>query len=291
MIAVGSQSFKILNPIGEGGQFQVYKASLEGQVYALAQEQLTTPTKKLQAEEFGRVVKALGKPPNIISIFFDHIDNDYHRFVMEYFPAGDLHTVLFDQGEVSRLAPHQLNGIQRQLLLGLRELHQKKIIHRDIKTNNVLVESWRSGRGKHYRVVIADLGYACFDDSNSLRFPYGSFGYNAPEVLQRRVDTLSGKAIDTLPPLTSKVDIFAMGVLIYQIRAVLPLPWWNPQFCQNSNDELLDPTKFKGFIERIIKNHQEMELSWLKEMLDPDPSTRSTIEQTFIAFEKAHTTR
>jgi len=101
----------------------------------------------------------------------------------------------------------------QQLIAGLREIHSKHLIHRDIKPENLLI------CGKGY-LKIADFGLACrsprwpvtpVSSSSSTRYTSlkntrcGSHGYLAPEMI-------SGAA-----PISEKVDIFAAGIVLFQM--------------------------------------------------------------------------
>lgn len=140
----------------------------------------------------------------------------------------------------------------RQITSGLRHLHGLKLIHRDIKPQNILVSSAKrhgTGKDRGHRMLISDFGLCKkleFDQTSFLPTAHGAagagtVGWRAPEILRGEVklddalneDTMSsrgsvgarsgsmggtssGSAIGDKPTrLTKLVDIFALGCLFY----------------------------------------------------------------------------
>ncbi|KAM0790703.1 hypothetical protein ACM66B_004560 [Microbotryomycetes sp. NB124-2] len=130
----------------------------------------------------------------------------------------------------------------KQIASGIRHLHNLKIVHRDIKPQNILVST--STRGKGVRMLISDFGLCKkldVDESSfqqTLNHAAGSFGYRAPEVFRGQVDpndainsngstsqlsvtnssTGSGNAlVDPSLRLTRSIDIFSLGCIFYYV--------------------------------------------------------------------------
>jgi serine/threonine protein kinase len=90
------------------------------------------------------------------------------------------------------------------LLIGMKYLHSKNIIHRDLKPGNLLIDS-------NYRLRICDFGTAVFEDCGTTT-AIGTIAYISPETFR------------DAPP-TKKVDVFAFGLIIYEIltgKSVFP---------------------------------------------------------------------
>ena len=142
----------------------------------------------------------------------------------------------------------------KQIASGLRHLHGLRLIHRDIKPQNILISSSSSSKGPPYRMLISDFGLCKkldipSDQSRFVSTTYGSIakgtaGWMAPEMLQcihhelelpaTSADTTmsspslgttnnngfsseSGTSTTTCPCEAESVDIFALGCLFYYI--------------------------------------------------------------------------
>lgn len=96
----------------------------------------------------------------------------------------------------------QARVIMEQLLLALDFFQQKKILHRDIKLENILVNEIDSD---NYEIKIADFGLSIFTLENQLVYERcGSPGYVAPEILSRK-------------GYSYKADMFGVGVILYNL--------------------------------------------------------------------------
>jgi len=97
----------------------------------------------------------------------------------------------------------------RDICLGLQALHSKKIIHLDIKPENVLISNSK-------KFKLADLGLARLVTKLDGNVPEGDSRYLAPELLNEDPAAL-------VPDLT-KADIFSLGIMIYELMRNKPLP-------------------------------------------------------------------
>ena len=94
------------------------------------------------------------------------------------------------------------------LLEGIAYLHEKGIMHRDLKLENIMVKKDEGRSGKVIPVIV-DLGLAEY--SSSTKYLYtrcGTPGYVAPEVLKI-------KSTDPVQTYTSACDIFSLGVIFH----------------------------------------------------------------------------
>ena len=114
---------------------------------------------------------------------------------MEYVDGEDLASLL---RRIGRLPADKSNDIARQLCAGVAAAHEKGVVHRDLKPQNVMLD----GRGK---VRIADFGLAGLagsiqgDDVRS-----GTPGYMSPEQLAGR-------------DVTTRSDLYAVGLILYEL--------------------------------------------------------------------------
>lgn len=138
----------------------------------------------------------------------------------------------------------------RHICLGLQELHEKGIVHLDLKLENILVST--SGKYK-----LGDLGFSRLMNKLSHDVPEGDSRYLAKELLNTD---------EALPDLR-KADIFSLGILAYELVEKQRVPAKGPKWhdlregrIEFSNTDMLTP-KIK---EMILK------------MLSPNPEDRPT---------------
>jgi len=140
---------------------------------------------------------------NYVVRTFDVFNTKDNLFiVMEYLGGGMLYEILSDEGQFSEA---HASEIMREILQGLKCLHDHDIVHRDIKPENVLCCS----REWPYKVKLADFGLADFvlEDTfgdKCTRGMYGTPYFVAPEVIR-------GEAYG------APVDVWSCGVLLYNM--------------------------------------------------------------------------
>ncbi|KAJ6337079.1 hypothetical protein OIU76_006863, partial [Salix suchowensis] len=118
--------------------------------------------------------------------------------VVEYLPGGTLKKFLF-RNRRKKLAFKIVIQLALDLSRGLSYLHSKKIVHRDVKTENMLLDATRT-------LKIADFGVARVEAQNprDMTGETGTLGYMAPEVLD-------GK------PYNRKCDVYSFGICLWEI--------------------------------------------------------------------------
>lgn len=138
--------------------------------------------------------------PNIVQ----YIESYYYDYtvwmVMKYYNGGTLQHLLRNV----ELAEHEIRSISRQVLEGLKYLHHKNLVHRDIKSENILLSS-------EGVIAIADLGF-CAQLLTALESTMpisGSSYWIAPEMLRHE-------------PYGSKVDIWSFGCVLVEMAERRP---------------------------------------------------------------------
>lgn len=76
---------------------------------------------------------------------------------MELCPGGDLYKML--KMSPINLPTKFVNCIINQIVLGLKEIHEKNIVHRDLKTENIFIQKFPQNENEEIRVKIGDLGF------------------------------------------------------------------------------------------------------------------------------------
>ncbi|KPL90632.1 Stk1 family PASTA domain-containing Ser/Thr kinase [Herpetosiphon geysericola] len=135
--------------------------------------------------------------PNIVRVYDIGAEGDFHYIVMEYVQGTDLKEIIELQAPLP--VPRTL-AIVRQIAEALQAAHDSGLVHRDVKPQNVLIDSNDYAR-------LSDFGIAKSKQSSALTDPGTTFGtadYLAPEQAQGLGAT----------PLS---DVYALGVLTYEM--------------------------------------------------------------------------
>ncbi|VDP93624.1 unnamed protein product [Echinostoma caproni] len=132
--------------------------------------------------------------PNIIQLYEVHEVPQRWHLIMEYAPAGELHSFLKRNG---RLEDKLARTISAQIVSAIKHMHNNSVVHRDLKAENVLFIT-------STYVKVGDFGFSKFvSPTDALTTFCGSPPYAAPELFV--ADSYVGPA----------VDLWALGVLIY----------------------------------------------------------------------------
>lgn len=191
--------YEILDKVGSGGMSDVYKAKdhILGRVVAIKE------LKSEFSEDVNFVTKfrteaqsAAGlEHPNIVNIYDVGSENGCHFIVMEYVEGITLKTYIEKKVQLSF---KEATSIAIQVARGIEAAHNKKITHRDIKPQNIMI----STEGK---VKVMDFGIARASNSNTISAEVmGSVHYASPE--QARNGIVDGRS-----------DIYSLGIVMYEM--------------------------------------------------------------------------
>ena len=202
MLTVGTylaDRYEIVSKIGAGGMSDVYKAK----DHVLGRFVAIKVLKPEFSEDRGFVAKfrteaqsAAGlEHPNIVNIYDVGSEEGLHYIVMEYVEGITLKTYIEKKGQLSF---KEAVSIAIQVARGIEAAHNKQIIHRDIKPQNIMI----STEGK---VKVMDFGIARAASSNTVSSDVmGSVHYSSPE--QARNGFVDGRS-----------DIYSLGITIYEM--------------------------------------------------------------------------
>uniref|UniRef100_A0AAR2KSG2 non-specific serine/threonine protein kinase n=1 Tax=Pygocentrus nattereri TaxID=42514 RepID=A0AAR2KSG2_PYGNA len=194
--------------------------------------------------------------------------------VMEYASGGEVFDYLVAHG---RMKEKEARAKFRQIVSAVQYCHQKCIVHRDLKAENLLLDA-------DMNIKIADFGFSNeFTVGNKLDTFCGSPPYAAPELFQ-------GKKYDG-----PEVDVWSLGVILYTLvsgslpfdgqnlkelrervlRGKYRIPFYMSTDCENLLKKflILNPTK-RGSLEQIMKDHWMNvghEEDELKPYIEPQP--------------------
>ncbi|KAK9220891.1 hypothetical protein WN944_009315 [Citrus x changshan-huyou] len=260
--------------IGKGGQGSVYKAELpSGDIVAVKKfnSQLISGNMADQ-DEFLNEVLALNeiRHRNIVK-FHGFCSNTRHSFlVCEYLHRGSLARILDNNATAKELSWNRRINVIKGVANALSYLHHDclpSIIHRDISSKNVLLDS-------EFEAHVSDFGIAKFVEPHSSNWTgfAGTFGYAAPEIAY----TMRA---------TEKYNVYSFGVLVFEvIKGNHPRDFFSINFSSFSNmivevNQILDPrlpTPSPGLVDKLISI---MEVAIL--CLDESPEARPTMEEGF----------
>jgi serine/threonine protein kinase len=194
--------YKLLEKLGEGGMGAVYKAreTLADRIVALKVLRKNLAGNAGFAERFTREAKLAGslQHPNIVACHNTGVERGVQFIVMEFVEGETMKTRLKNAG--GKLPEREVLKLIREIAAGLGHAHERGIVHRDVKPDNVLL-------GKDGSVKVSDFGTAkSFLDEESLTqsgIIIGTPHYISPE--QVRAD----KVID------HRADLYALGGTMY----------------------------------------------------------------------------
>ncbi|XP_044480619.1 probable LRR receptor-like serine/threonine-protein kinase At1g53430 [Mangifera indica] len=203
-IKSATNNFDPANKIGEGGFGPVYKGTLaDGAVIAV--KQLSSKSKQGNREFVNEIgmISAL-QHPNLVKLYGCCIEGKELLLIYEYMENNSLARALFGKPEqLLNLNWETRMNICIGIAKGLAYLHEEsrlKIVHRDIKATNVLLD-------RNLNAKISDFGLAKLDEEENTHISTriaGTIGYMAPEYAMRGY-------------LTDKADVYSFGVVALEI--------------------------------------------------------------------------
>ena len=193
--------YKIIGLIGGGGMSNVYLAHdmILGRDVAVKVLRYDAENEEEFHRRFQR--EALSATslahPNIVSIYDVGEDEEMHFIVMEYIKGKTLKKYI---NEFAPLTPARSVQIMKQLTSAISHAHENQIIHRDIKPQNILVDSEGNVKVTDFGIATS-LSATSYTKTNSV---IGTVHYLSPE--QARGGTA-----------TYKSDIYALGIVLYEL--------------------------------------------------------------------------
>uniref|UniRef100_A0A673MXR5 MAP/microtubule affinity-regulating kinase 3 n=1 Tax=Sinocyclocheilus rhinocerous TaxID=307959 RepID=A0A673MXR5_9TELE len=246
-------NYRLLKTIGKGNFAKVKLArhTLTGKEVAIKIIDKTqlNPTSLQKLFREVRIMKTLHHP-NIVQLF-EVIETEKTLYlVMEYASGGEVFDYLVSHGRMKEI---EARAKFRQIVSAVHYCHQKNIVHRDLKAENLLLDA-------DANIKIADFGFSNeFTLGNKLDTFCGSPPYAAPELFQ-------GKKYDG-----PEVDIWSLGVILYTlVSGSLPF----------------DGQNLKELRERVLRGKYRVPFYMstdcegiLRRFLVLNPSKRCTLEQ------------
>ena len=259
MFSTSMNDFKIEKVLGKGSFGSVYLVTRkeDQKIYALKSVIMEKLNKKEQENSVNEVrILASVNHPNVIGYkeaFWDDHNNTLN-IVMEYADDGDLQTKI--QKMKKNLGFFEENLIWSyaiQMIEGLKALHDKKIMHRDLKSANIfLVKNKRQCK-------IGDMNVSKVIKEKVLTTQTGTPYYASPEVWNDK-------------PYSYKSDLWSIGCVIYELCAL------RPPFKGKDLDELY-VNVCKGKVERINKVYSDSLWKMIMMLLQVDVNKRVNCDE------------
>ncbi len=235
--------YQIIEEIGRGGMATVYRAYQPGTDRDVAIKvlppQFTQDSTFMARFEREIDLAARLQHPRILPVFDFGEYQDMPYFVMAYMPGGTLEEAITQE-------PLPLDQVVRyisQVAQGLDYLHTQGVIHRDLKTSNVLLDADNN-------VYLADFGIAKVQEATAHLTGTGMIGtpsHMAPEMFTE------GKA-------THQIDVYALGVMLYQLltgklpfEADSPMQFMQAHLEQPVPDILHRRSDLPGSVQAVLK--------------------------------------
>ncbi|XP_028790106.1 probable serine/threonine-protein kinase PBL7 [Neltuma alba] len=256
-----TKGFSQKNFLSEGGFGSVYKGQLDGTEIAVKQHKCAS----LQGEkEFKSEVNLLRKTrhENVVMLLGSCSEGNNRLLVYEYACNGSLDQHL-SQHSRAPLRWEDRIKVATGSAKGLLYLHENNIIHRDMRTNNILLTH-------DHQPLLGDFGLARSQHQDSIQSTevVGTLGYLAPEYAEY------GK-------VSTKTDVYSFGVILLQLITGMKttdqrlegrslVGWARPLLRERNYPDLID--------ERIMNSHDYHQLFWMvriaEKCLSRDPHKR-----------------
>ncbi|NXI54745.1 STK36 kinase, partial [Chloroceryle aenea] len=200
--------------------------------------------------------------PNIIQML-DSFETDKEVVVVTDYAEGELFQILEDDGS---LPEDQVQTIAAQLVSALYYLHSHRILHRDMKPQNILL-------GKDGVVKLCDFGFARAMSIHTMVLTSikGTPLYMSPELVEER-------------PYDHTADLWSVGCILYELFVGTP-PFYTSSIFQLVSLIVKDPVKwpeaispvFKNFLQGLLMKDSRQRLSWPELLSHPFIAGRVTV--------------
>ena len=264
--------FDLIEDLGKGnfGSVSLMQSKKDNNIYAIKEIKSSVLAGKKEIRSLKREIQVLKEldHPNIIKYYTSFTENDNVYIVMQYINNGNLKTLMKDEGK-DYLDEKKIWDYLIQSLRGLKYLHdKKKIIHRDIKPDNILLDL-------NNNIKISDFGLSAIniaDASSTVKFNgtrEGTLQFMAPEVI-------NGKAYDF------KSDIYMLGITFFYILS----KHFPSKRCNYKNIivDIVNPNaELPEVYSRILRR-------FIKKLLEINPDQRPSAENAYCMAVSYYTT-
>ncbi|CAL5037407.1 unnamed protein product [Urochloa decumbens] len=273
---MGIEDYHVIELVGEGSFGKVYKGRRKYTRQTVAMKFILKHGKTdKDIHNLRQEIEILRKlkHENIIEMI-DAFETPQEFCVVTEFAQGELFEVLEDD---KCLPEEQVQAIAKQLVKALYYLHSNRIIHRDMKPQNILI-------GKGSAVKLCDFGFARAMSANTvvLRSIKGTPLYMAPELVREQ-------------PYNHTADLWSLGVILYELFVGQP-PFYTNSVYALIRHIVKDPVKypdnmsanFKSFLKGLLNKVPQNRLTWpalLEHPFVKDDSMELSVDTRTAPFE------
>nr|DAD27354.1 TPA_asm: hypothetical protein HUJ06_028822 [Nelumbo nucifera] len=203
-IVAATNNFSEENKLGKGGFGHVYKG-IWSQGQEIAVKRLSRSSTQ-GTEEFKNEIAVIAKLQhvNLVKVLGYCLEREEKILIYEYMPNKSLDSYLFDPARRILLnwerRIHIIEGVAQGLLY-LHKFSRLKVIHRDLKASNILLDNQMNPKISDFGLARIFGGNESQADTNRVA---GTFGYMPPEYVRQGV-------------FSSKSDVFSFGVILLEI--------------------------------------------------------------------------
>ncbi|MDH5704932.1 MAG: protein kinase [Candidatus Aminicenantes bacterium] len=193
--------YQVIEELGKGGMgriYKVYDTKIDEKI-ALKLVDVETAADKKTLERFSNELKLARKVShrNVCRMFDLGEEQGIHYITMEFVPGEDLKNSIT---RIGPLTPGKAISIAKQICKGLAEAHKLGVIHRDLKPQNVMIDSEGNARIMDFGIARTLKGEGITADGVVIGTPE----YMSPEQVE-------GKEVDP------RTDIYALGTILYEM--------------------------------------------------------------------------
>ncbi|KAI3466527.1 hypothetical protein Pfo_023190 [Paulownia fortunei] len=208
-----SQLF-IGNKFASGAHSRIYRGIYKQRAVAVKMVRIPThkeETRTLLEQQFKCEVALLSRlyHPNIVQFIAACKKPPVYCIITEYMSQGTLRMYL-NKKEPYSLSVETILRLALDISRGMEYLHSQGVIHRDLKSNNLLLND-------EMRVKVGDFGTSCLETQcREAKGNMGTYRWMAPEMIKEK-------------PYTRKVDVYSFGIVLWELTtALLPFQGMTP---------------------------------------------------------------
>lgn len=246
------QKYEIIKELGSGSYGKVYLAKIKksGEQVALKEIEMSLLDEQAKSKAFEEVqLLSSLQHPNIVAHRESFQDNGKFYIAMEYVDGGDLSDKISNRK--TPFTEDEVLKIFIQICFALKYIHEKKVVHRDIKPQNVFLT--------HLGIVkLGDFGVArALEGTQDMcKTVIGTPYYLSPEVWSNQ-------------PYSTKTDIWSLGCILYELCTL------NRPFNGRSPQQLFAAI-IRGHYNKVSTKYSAAIRKLIDSMLNPDANARPT---------------